>query len=114
LVGGADTSNVALPEKYLKERTIACGPVMHRDWAMCRYLTLEYGVACIPPSAFYMEQDKPLAKNMVRFAFCKEDASLVEAGTRLRGLRSHLIDPALAPASTAEGDAAAPRRSQVQ
>ena len=116
----ADTSNIALPEKcvllqsrtpyqvtpppltlpppspphprYLSEVTSASGPVMARDWAMCRYLTIEHGVACIPPSAFYDVNDRDLAANMVRFAFCKDDAYLYEAAKRLQGLRKCLID----------------------
>jgi hypothetical protein len=41
--------------------------------------------------------DKDLAKNMARFAFCKEDASIVEAAKRLRVLRKFAINPALLP-----------------
>ena len=33
------------------------------------------------------DKDKHLAANMARFAFCKEDASLVEASERLLKLR---------------------------
>ncbi len=32
----ADTSNLVVPEKYMKESTEAC-PIMTRDWALCRY-----------------------------------------------------------------------------
>jgi hypothetical protein len=49
----ADTSNVAVPESYMSVSTKAC-PVMTRDWAFCRFLTLEHKVACIPPSAFFV------------------------------------------------------------
>ena len=42
------------------------------------------GVAAIPPSAFYSEQHKHLAENFVRFAFCKSDEALREAGRRLK------------------------------
>ena len=97
----ADTSNVAVPESYMGVTTKAC-PVMTRDWAFCRFLTLEHKVACIPPSAFFEGEDKAIAKNIARFAFCKEDASLAEACRRLRGLRAHAIDAALLPALPAE------------
>jgi aspartate/methionine/tyrosine aminotransferase len=91
----ADTSNINLPETYMHETTAASGPIMRRDWAMCRFLTKEIGVACIPPSAFYEDKDKELARNLARFAFCKEDVSLYEAAKRLQGLRRYLIDPSV-------------------
>lgn len=34
-------------------------------------VTLEAGVAAIPPSAFYKEEHKKLAENHARFAFCQ-------------------------------------------
>lgn len=53
----ADTSGVLGfdgPEaaKYMQQTTPAC-PIMTRDWALCRWLTIEKGVCAIPPSAFY-------------------------------------------------------------
>jgi len=55
------------------------------DVAFCRHLTAEIGVAAIPPSAFYA--DPALGKDLVRFAFCKEHATLEAAIERLRRLR---------------------------
>ena len=43
------------------------------------------GVAAIPPSAFY--HDKSEARDLVRFAFCKDEETLREAIGRLRRLR---------------------------
>ncbi len=96
----ADTTPLSLPAPYPGEvaSTPASGPVMTRDWALARYLTIAKRVGCIPPSAFYDEADKPLAANLLRFAFCKEDESLVEAGVRLAGL---LPVPAEASAASA-------------
>lgn len=82
----ADTSKVAVPEKYMNETTKAA-PVMTRDWALCRYLTIEHKVAAIPPSAFFEGKDKDIAKNIARFAFCKEDAVLAAACGRLAGVQ---------------------------
>lgn len=93
----ADTSEVRVPDSYMAQTSAACGPIMRRDWALAKFLTLEIGVACIPPSAFYEEKDKHLAHNIVRFAFCKEDASLYEAGRRLQKLRAHLLRPEIIP-----------------
>ena len=92
----ADTSNMQVPDEIMKLKTKAA-PIMRRDWAFCRNLTLKYQVAAIPPSAFFEEEDKDLAKNMARFAFCKEDSSLHEASRRLKALRTIAINPALLP-----------------
>jgi N-succinyldiaminopimelate aminotransferase len=52
------------------------------DEAFCRWLTSEVGVAAIPLSAFYARV--PTASQVARFAFCKTDAVLEEAGRRLQ------------------------------
>lgn len=54
------------------------------DVAFCRYLTTEVGVAAIPPSAFYTTPGG--GQTLARFAFCKTEAALEEAGRRLRRL----------------------------
>lgn len=92
----ADTSNIEVPDKYLKESTPAA-PVMTRDWAFCRFLTSEVKVAAIPPSAFYEEKDKHIAANYARFAFCKEDESLHEASKNLLKLREFVKDKSKLP-----------------
>lgn len=52
------------------------------DVEFCRYLTIEQGVAAIPPSAFYAEPSA--APLMARFCFAKDLATLQAAGDRLR------------------------------
>jgi N-succinyldiaminopimelate aminotransferase len=49
---------------------------------LCRHLTTSVGVAAIPPSAFYSRPED--GRHLVRFAFCKNDATLEEALRRLR------------------------------
>jgi kynurenine--oxoglutarate transaminase/cysteine-S-conjugate beta-lyase/glutamine--phenylpyruvate transaminase len=71
----ANTSAFKVDESFLKETTPAA-PIMTRDWAFCRMLTIKYGVAAIPPSAFFCLQNKAVAANFARFAFCKTDESL--------------------------------------
>ena len=80
----ADTSHIHVPQSYLNEVTEAmpCHP-MPRDWALSRFLTKEVGVTAIPPSAFYQKSNIYLAANLLRFAFCKSDETLLEARTRL-------------------------------
>jgi aspartate/methionine/tyrosine aminotransferase len=53
------------------------------DADFCRYLTTEVGVGAIPPSAFYSEAHKGLARTLVRFCFCKTDEILAQAGEKL-------------------------------
>lgn len=45
-------------------------------------MTVEKGITPIPPSAFYTPETKHLATNLARFAFCKQDATLVESKVR--------------------------------
>jgi N-succinyldiaminopimelate aminotransferase len=52
-----------------------------------RYLTKEIGVACIPPESFYSAEHAHIGHGYVRFAFCKSDEMLQQAGERLAKLR---------------------------
>ncbi|RMH12520.1 MAG: aminotransferase class I/II-fold pyridoxal phosphate-dependent enzyme [Planctomycetota bacterium] len=51
------------------------------DVELCRVLTRDYGVACIPPSAFYDNPED--GAGLVRFAFCKTRETLEQAVRRL-------------------------------
>lgn len=79
----ADTSGIEFPYD-VEEATSAmpCSP-MPRDWSLSRWMTKEVGVTAIPPSAFYSKENVPLAKNLLRFAFCKGDDTLIEGHRRL-------------------------------
>lgn len=67
----------------------ATGDVRPLGWgdgfAFCRHLVEEIGVAAIPMSAFC--EDTAAFRHLVRFAFCKADATLDAAETRLARLR---------------------------
>jgi kynurenine--oxoglutarate transaminase/cysteine-S-conjugate beta-lyase/glutamine--phenylpyruvate transaminase len=78
-----DTSNIEIPKEYLSED-------VPRDWAFCRWLTKEIGIGAIPPSSFHCDENKHIAANFARFAFCKPDEMLEEAGKRLMKLRDFL------------------------
>ena len=54
------------------------------DVAFCRFLTEEVGVTAIPPTAFYSPATEHLAAPLARFALCKQESSISEAGKRLR------------------------------
>lgn len=55
------------------------------DVAFCRHMIEHARVAAIPPSAFY--ENKHEGRSLVRFAFCKQEATLREALKRLATLR---------------------------
>jgi aspartate/methionine/tyrosine aminotransferase len=55
------------------------------DVAFTKYLIKEIGVAAVPGSSFY--NDPRDGAQQVRFAFCKRDDTLAEAGRRLRQLQ---------------------------
>eukprot|EP00760_Papus_ankaliazontas_P036579 PhM_4_TR8347/c1_g1_i2/m.17818/K00816/CCBL; kynurenine---oxoglutarate transaminase / cysteine-S-conjugate beta-lyase / glutamine---phenylpyruvate transaminase len=61
-----------------------------KDYQFCRWLTKEYGVTAIPVSAFYSPANRAVGAQYVRFAFCKDDADIDEAGRRLERLRQLL------------------------
>ena len=54
------------------------------DVDFCRHLTTEVGVGAIPPSAFYSDAHKSLARRLVRFCFCKTDETLAQAADKLK------------------------------
>jgi N-succinyldiaminopimelate aminotransferase len=57
------------------------------DAAFVQEMIREAGVAAIPAYPFYSEAHRGLARNYVRFAFCKDDETLDAAGQRLLALR---------------------------
>lgn len=57
------------------------------DVALCLDLPRRVGVVGIPTSAFYSRSGAAASgRPLVRFAYCKEDAAIEEAGRRLAGL----------------------------
>ncbi len=66
-------------------RGVAPGHV-EDDIQFAKWLITDVGVACIPPSAFYQEDDKHLGTYMARFAVCKKDETLGAAAARLAKL----------------------------
>lgn len=57
------------------------------DVAFSRHLIEQVGVATIPPTSFYSAGHKHLGSKHVRFAFCKNDATLEQAAERLARLK---------------------------
>lgn len=88
----ANIKDIDFPEKYMQETT-AAKPKMTRDWAFCRWLTIEKKITGIPMTSFYSKEHEALGENWVRFAYCKTDEEIEEAGKRFKNLRTS--DPAL-------------------
>eukprot|EP00455_Lapot_gusevi_P056486 TRINITY_DN93_c0_g1_i2.p1 TRINITY_DN93_c0_g1~~TRINITY_DN93_c0_g1_i2.p1 ORF type:complete len:457 (+),score=184.18 TRINITY_DN93_c0_g1_i2:84-1373(+) len=85
----AETSRVQIPDAFLYPNG-RDQPAEHRDWAFCRWLTVEIGVTAIPPSSFMCEETKPGMYNYARFAFCKSDSVLQQAAERLQRVRDFI------------------------
>jgi aspartate/methionine/tyrosine aminotransferase len=71
----ANTKHLSVPSTYYQSN-------ITRDWALCRWLTCDVGVSPIPPSAFYSQENKDLAADFARFAFCKKEEDLDECAKR--------------------------------
>jgi aspartate/methionine/tyrosine aminotransferase len=55
------------------------------DVDFCRWMTVEAGVAAVPPSAFYA--DPARAPLLARFCFAKRLETIAEAGQRLQRVK---------------------------
>ena len=56
---------------------------MDRSHGFARWMVENLGVTAIPGSIFFSEQNAYIGKNIMRFAFCKKDEEIEEAGKRL-------------------------------
>jgi len=81
----ADTKGLSYPKEFGEVVTEAM-PVtpMPRDWALSRWMTEVVGVTAIPPCAFYKVENVGLASNLLRFAYCKGDDTILEAHERFK------------------------------
>jgi len=81
----ADTTGLTYPKEFGEVVTEAM-PVtpMPRDWALSRWMTEVVGVTAIPPCAFYKVENVGLASNLLRFAYCKGDDTILEAHERFK------------------------------
>jgi len=83
----ANLSKVKLPEGYewpeqVKDR--------RKDFKLSWFLIMELGVAAIPPTEFYTDENAHIAEDWLRFAVCKDDEVLERAKERLRGLKKFM------------------------
>ncbi|TMW68734.1 hypothetical protein Poli38472_006202 [Pythium oligandrum] len=76
----SNISAVDIPAEFVPEG-------MSRDWAFCRWLTIEKGVTAIPTSAFFCDANKSEGHQWARFAYCKTDEAIEAAIERLQALK---------------------------
>ncbi len=77
----ADISRIEVNPKYLKDTE---GNPRTKDYAFAYELAYEKGVVAIPCSPFYDKEDYKEGERFVRFAFCKDEAMIEEAGKKLQ------------------------------
>ena len=76
----ADISRINVDEKYMVDEN---GNKRTKDYAFCVKLAHEEKVVAIPCSPFYDQKDAALGAKYVRFAFCKDEEMIIEAGKRM-------------------------------
>lgn len=76
-----DISKVEVMEKYYTDEQ---GNRRTKDYAFAYQLAYENRVVCIPCSTFYGQENQHLGARYVRFAFCKDEELIREAGRRLQ------------------------------
>ncbi|KAL1305269.1 hypothetical protein AAFC00_002180 [Neodothiora populina] len=80
-------AKVKLPADYPFPPHVASRP---RDFKLSWFLIMELGVAAIPPTEFFTDDNAHIVEDWLRFAVCKEDSVLEEAKNRLRGLKKFI------------------------
>jgi kynurenine aminotransferase len=80
-------NKVKLPADYPFPPQVANRP---RDFKLSWFLIQEVGVAAIPPTEFYTDENAHIAQDYLRFAVCKNDDVLETAKERLRGLKQYI------------------------
>ncbi|KKP04722.1 kynurenine-oxoglutarate transaminase [Trichoderma harzianum] len=84
----ANMASIKLPEDYPFPLHISSRP---RDFKIAYFLIRELGVAAIPVSEFYKEQNTVAATNYLRFAVCKTDEVLEQAKAKLQQLNKYIV-----------------------
>ncbi|EEB09765.1 aminotransferase class I and II [Schizosaccharomyces japonicus yFS275] len=80
-------SKVKVPEDYPVPDAIKDRP---RDFKIALWLMKEIGIATIPPTEFFTDEDAHIADTYLRFAFCKTFDELEEGARRLRKLKEYM------------------------
>ncbi|KAI4719775.1 hypothetical protein E4T48_04000 [Aureobasidium sp. EXF-10727] len=80
-------SKVKLPADYPFPEHVASRP---RDFKLSYFIIKELGVAAIPPTEFFTDDNAHIVEDWLRFAICKNDDVLDKAKDRLRGLKKYM------------------------
>ncbi|KAK5073011.1 arylformamidase [Lithohypha guttulata] len=83
----ANFAKVKVPDDYQFPDHVVNRP---RDFKMAWFMIMELGIAAIPPTEFYTDQNTHIAEDWIRFAVCKNDDVLEDAKDRLRGLKKYM------------------------
>ncbi|EPX70710.1 aminotransferase class I and II [Schizosaccharomyces octosporus yFS286] len=83
----ANFAKVKMPENYPFPEHILSRP---RDFQLCFWMLKEIGVATIPPTEFYTDEDAFMAQDYLRFSFCKTYETLEEGAKRLQKLKDFI------------------------
>lgn len=83
----ANLRRVKLPDGYAWPEQVKARP---RDFKLSWFCIMELGVAAIPPTEFYTDENAALGEDWLRFAVCKDDDVLDRAKERLRGLKKFM------------------------
>ena len=78
----ADISGDSIEEKYFKSD--AYGQAQTRDIAFVNQQAYQRKVISIPCSFFYQPHNLKEGENIVRYAFCKDEEMIREAGKNLK------------------------------
>ncbi|KAG8625506.1 hypothetical protein KVT40_007257 [Elsinoe batatas] len=82
-------SRVHLPKNYPLPEHVS---TRRRDFHLAWFLIKDLGVAAIPASEFFTDDNAAGVGDWLRFAVCKEDDVLDEAMSRLRSLKMYISD----------------------
>lgn len=78
----ADWSKMGITDEMIED-----GTTDTRDAKFVKWLIREKKLAGIPPSAFYGDENKPLARDLIRFCFFKKEETIEGAGEILRSFK---------------------------
>lgn len=81
------TRKIRLPPNYDFPPHVS---VRSHDVKLAYFLVQEFGVTCIPGSAFYHGENAALGDDFLRFIVCKTDSEIDLAKERLLGLKSFI------------------------
>ncbi|CAE6435799.1 unnamed protein product [Rhizoctonia solani] len=82
-----DISKVKIPDDYPYPSSL---DGRGKDFKASWFIAQELGVSTIPVSEFYCEEHREIGESYIRFAFCKDEDLLKQAGERLAGLTKYL------------------------